>query len=48
MLLFNLLNINLGKVYLSFAKNFIDAYTVLGMMLIGLGLSDMKSFKVEF
>jgi predicted permease len=46
-LLFNLLNINLGEVYLSFAKNFIGAYTVLGMMLIGLGLSDMKSFKVD-
>ena len=47
-LLVNFLGINLGKNYLSFLNNFIGSYTVLGMMLIGLGLSDMKSFKVDF
>ena len=46
-LLVNFSGINLGKSYLSFANNFISSYTVLGMMLIGLGLSDMKSFKVD-
>ena len=46
-ILVNNLHINLGSIYLGFAKNFIGAYTVIGMMLIGLGLSDMKSFKVD-
>ena len=46
-LLINILGINLGKNYLSFAGNFIGAYTVLGMMLIGLGLSSMKDFKID-
>ncbi len=46
-LLVNFFGLQLGKNYLSFAGNFIGAYTVLGMMLIGLGLSDMKSFKLD-
>ena len=33
--------------YINFSKNFIGAYTVFGMMIIGLGLADMKSFKLD-
>lgn len=47
-LLINILNIQLGSVYLSFSKNFIGSYSVLGMMLIGMGLSDVKGFKFDF
>ena len=43
----NFLHFNLGQNYLGFSRNFIGSYTVLGMMLVGLGLSDIKSFKSD-
>ncbi len=36
-----------GESYTCLAKKFLGAYTTLGMMLIGLGLADMKSFKID-
>ena len=36
-----------GENYTSLTKHFLGAYTTLGMMLIGLGLADMKSFKLD-
>ena len=47
-LVVNKLGINLGYNYITFAKNFIGAYTILGMMLIGMGLADIKSYKFDF
>lgn len=47
-LFFNFLNIDLGQDFNVFSENFIGAYTVLGMMIIGLGLSDIKGFKFDF
>jgi len=47
-LLFNFLNIDLGHGFNSFSSHFIGCYAVLGMMLIGLGLSDMKEFTFDF
>src|SRR3989338_368084 len=46
-LIVNLLGIKFGHSYETFAKNFIGAYTVTGMMMIGLALADMKSFKLD-
>ena len=46
-LIVNWLGIKFGHNYETFTKNFIGAYTVTGMMLIGLALSDMKSFKPD-
>ena len=43
----NLLDINLGEGFVVFSNNFSGAYTVLGMMLVGLGISDIKSFKID-
>lgn len=43
----NYLGINLGNSYSAFAKNFIGAYTILGMMLIGMGLADVKGFSFD-
>ena len=45
--LLNLLRINFGENYLTFTNHFLGAYTILGMMLIGLGLSDIKGFKFD-
>lgn len=47
-LLLNLSGVKLGQIYTDFASLFRGAYTVLGMMLIGLGLSSVKSFKFDF
>ncbi|MBI3590977.1 MAG: AEC family transporter [Candidatus Melainabacteria bacterium] len=46
-LLVNYLGVNPGENYITFTKNFIGVYTILGMMLIGLGLADIKSFKFD-
>ncbi len=47
-LIVNYSGVNLGESYQAFTKNFIGAYTVSGMMLIGIALADMKSFKFDF
>lgn len=47
-LLFNFMNLKLGRVYDTFAGNFIGAYAILGMMMIGLGLADLKSLKMDY
>lgn len=44
----NYSGMTLGESYTTFAKNFIGAYTVLGMMLIGMGLADVKGFNFDF
>lgn len=44
----NLFGIKLGQIYVDFASLFRGAYTILGMMLIGLGLSSIKKFKFDF
>lgn len=44
----NLLGIRFGQAYTDFALLFRGAYTVLGMMLIGLGLSSISNFKFDF
>ena len=41
---FNILGFNSVGEYATFSRNFIGAYTILGMMLVGLGLSDMRRF----
>jgi len=46
-ILVNLAGIKLGKLYFDTASAFNGAYVVLGMMLIGLGLSDNKEFKID-
>ena len=43
----NLVGITLSEHFLGFSKNFLGAYTILGMMLIGLGLSDIRNYKVD-
>lgn len=45
--LINVLGIHLGKIYFDMANNFTGAYTILGMMLVGMGLSDVKDFKID-
>lgn len=47
-LTFNYLHINPGGSFDSFANNFIGAYSVLGMMLVGMGLSDVKKIEIDF
>jgi predicted permease len=44
----NFLGVKFGDSYAAFAKNFIGAYTVLGMMLIGMGLADIKNMSYDF
>lgn len=46
-LLVNVLGIFLGKIYFDTAGYFNGAYIILGMMLIGLGLSDIKEYKFD-
>ncbi len=46
-LLVNIVGINFSDAYLGFSKNFIGTYAIFGMMLIGMGLADMKSFKID-
>ena len=44
----NVAQIPLNETYQAFALNIRGAYSVLGMMLIGLGLSDVKRWKPDF
>lgn len=44
----NFLGFKLGPAYFDFANLFRGAYTVLGMMLIGLGLASITSYKFDF
>lgn len=46
--LVNVLGFDLGKTYFDAAENFNGAYIILGMMLIGLGLADIRDFKFDF
>ncbi|MDO8648661.1 MAG: AEC family transporter [Candidatus Peregrinibacteria bacterium] len=45
--LLHTLQVPLGEVYQSFALNFRGAYSVLGMMMVGIGLSGIKSLKID-
>ncbi|MFA6533254.1 MAG: AEC family transporter [Patescibacteria group bacterium] len=47
-LIVNLLDIKLGAIYFDMAKNFNGAFVILGMMIIGLGLADIKDFSYDF
>lgn len=49
-LIINFLNITLGQVFLDMASNFRGGFTILGMMLVGLGLSaiDMDEYKPDY
>ncbi len=47
-LLVNILGIPLGSIYLDTVTIFRGAYTLLGMMIIGLGLSAIKEFKFDY
>ena len=47
-LLVNLSGIKLGAIYFDMAKNFNGAFVILGMMIIGLGLADIKDFEFDF
>ncbi|HWY79856.1 MAG TPA: AEC family transporter [Candidatus Sulfotelmatobacter sp.] len=44
----NIAGIKLGNIYFDTANSFNGAYIVLGMMLVGLGLSDSKTYKIDF
>ncbi len=46
-LIINLSGIPLGQIYTDTVANFRGAYTVLGMMIIGLGLADVRGFKFD-
>ncbi len=45
--LVNYTGIEFGESYSAFTKNFLGAYTILGMMLIGMGLADVKGFSFD-
>lgn len=47
-LIFNLLQIQLPDVFVEFMKHIKGAYTVLGMMIIGLGIAGLRGFKIDF
>lgn len=47
-LLANLLKLHFGSIYTDAVINFKGAYTILGMMIIGLGLAGIKEFKFDF
>ncbi len=47
-LLLNLLGVRFGQAYTDFATYFIGTYTVLGMMLIGLGLAGITAYEFDF
>ena len=47
-LLFNLVELHLGSTYVDTVTNFRGAYTILGMMIIGLGLASITSYKFDF
>ena len=38
----------MGAIYFDMAKNFNGAFVILGMMIIGLGLADIKDFEFDF
>jgi malate permease and related proteins len=46
-LLLNIANIDLGQIYYGFAESFKGAYVVFGMMIIGLGLSEVTRSKFD-
>lgn len=46
-LLFNLLHIPMPDVFAEFMKHIKGAYTVLGMMIIGVGIAGLKHFKID-
>lgn len=46
-ILVNITGVKLGKIYFDTASAFNGAYVVLGMMLIGLGLTESKDFKID-
>lgn len=46
-LIINALGIKLGRTYFEAFGNFRGAYSVLGMMIIGLGISDIKIYKFD-
>lgn len=47
-LILNLAGVKFGQGYADFAALFKGAYTILGMMLIGLGLASISSYKFDF
>ncbi len=47
-ILVNLSNVNLGQIYLETVQYFRGAYTVCGMMIIGLGLSNIRKLKFDY
>lgn len=47
-LVFNLLHINLGSSYAFIANSFLNSYLVLGMLLIGLGISNISKIKFDY
>lgn len=47
-LIINLMHIQLGKVFFDTANNFNGAFTVLGMMLIGIAIADVKKYKFDY
>jgi hypothetical protein len=47
-LIINSMNINLGSIFVDAVGNVRGVYTVLGMMLIGLGIADIKAYSFDF
>ncbi len=47
-LILNILGVKFRQAYMDFATLFRGAYTILGMMLIGLGLAGITNFKFDF
>lgn len=47
-LLVNINHIQLGSIFLDIAASFRGAFTILGMMIIGMGLADIKKFEFDF
>lgn len=47
-LVLNITHINLGPTYNDFATNFKGAYVVFGMMIVGLGLAEVKRSEFDF
>lgn len=46
-LIFNLFHISVPEVFVEFMKHIKGAYTVLGMMIIGLGIAGLTHFKID-
>lgn len=47
-LIANIMNVHLGNIYTDFATNFKGAFTILGMMLVGLAVSNFTKWKIDF